>query len=316
MCQEITQGTTCTNNLCKCFSGQYFNNGNNKCETLLIFNLTCIQSDACESTLGLSCQSGICKCSSTQFWKSNSLGCINFYNYNNGSCAETNQCQTGLICKNSTYLSCSCPTTVSDSYCDCPTPVYGSEYYYNGSNCVPSRIINESCTHNSTCQQITRGLFCHLNMCSCAYNFFWNGTKCVTCLSSWYYFRGSCFRVSLSNYKISNIDSAPKATVQTSCFGEASSRLAILYNSDLNPVIIAAFPNVDAWFDAYRNVSGSSTLYSFYTPGLIISSSNATVWNNGNNNDKCARFETISVAKFYVEPCNQNKDVFCEMIAF
>ena len=98
-----------------------------------------------------------------------------------------------------------------------------------------------------------------------------------TCLPGWKFFGGSCFRVGLSNSKISNIDTATKAAVQMSCYGENSSRLSILYDSDLTPSFFAAFSNVDAWFDAYRNVSGSTMFYTFYTPGIIISSSNSTL---------------------------------------
>jgi hypothetical protein len=279
MCKQLTQGTSCYNSTCRCPSAQYFNNVNNKCETLLIINQTCNQADACNIGLVLSCQSGICKCSSTQFWKSISVGCINLYNYNNGTCSDSNQCQTGLICKNSTFSSCSCPTTVLDSYCDCPGRFFGSEYYYNGSYCVAAKTVNESCSHNYTCQFMTRALTCISNVCSCAFNYFWNGTRCVTCSSGWSFFRGSCFRVSLSNSKISNIDSATQAAVQTSCYGEAFSRLAILYDSDLTSEFLAAFPNVDAWFDAYRNVSGSTTYFTFFTPGIVISATNSTFWN-------------------------------------
>jgi hypothetical protein len=185
MCQQLTQGTSCRNLTCECSNTRYLNIGNNKCETLLIINQTCIQNDACNTGLGLSCQSGICKCSSTQFWKSNTVGCINFYNYNNGTCSDSNQCQTGLICKNSTYSSCSCPTTVLNGYCDCSARFFGTEYYYNGSYCLAAKTFNESCSHNSTCQWITRALTCVSNICNCPFNYYWNGTRCVTCLTGW-----------------------------------------------------------------------------------------------------------------------------------
>ena len=129
-CQQLTQGTSCNCGSCKCPLTQYFKNINLKCETLLIVNQTCSQSDACDSRLGLSCQSGSCKCSLTQIWKSNSIGqfigCIKFYNYSNGTCSESNQYQTSLICKNTTSSSCNCPTSVSASNCDCPSRFSGS----------------------------------------------------------------------------------------------------------------------------------------------------------------------------------------------
>jgi hypothetical protein len=77
----------------------------------------------------------------------------------------------------------------------------------------------------------------------------------------------------------------------------------------------AVFSGVDAWIDAYRNVSGSITFYTFYSPGVIISASNSNFWNVVGNNDRCARFVS-SVGKYSAEPCNQNKDLMCEIVAF
>ena len=195
-CQMLTQLTTCTNSKCICFTTQYFNSGTYKCETLLIVNQTCSQSDACNTGLGLSCQSGSCKCSSSQFWKSNSIGCINYYNYNNGTCSDTNQCQTSLICKNATSLSCNCPTTVSTSYCDCPAPVYGAEYYWNGSYCVVAQTYNQTCTLSYQCQMLTQLTTCTGSplKCVCSSTSYWSftKTKCLSCPAGWIYHRLVC----------------------------------------------------------------------------------------------------------------------------
>jgi hypothetical protein len=272
MCQKQTQGTSCSGGTCKCSSTQFFNNIDFKCETLLIVNQTCLQSDACNSGLGLSCQFGLCKCNTTQFWKSTTQGCINFYNYGRGTCNNDDQCNNNLVCRTSSIIqACDCyssntPTIVGD--CDCPAPVYGSEYYYNGSYCVPAKIINQTCSSSWQWQQKTQGLLC--SFCTCASQYVWNGTSCMTCLNGWNYHRGSCFRI--SSVSTSSIHTISTGTLQSGCYNLASTRLAILYNSDASSSFTSAFTN-DVYFDAYR-ISGGSTLFnSYFTSGFSISTS-------------------------------------------
>ena len=203
-CQLLTQLTTCTGSKCVCSTSQYFKSGTSKCETLLIINQTCSQTDACNSGLGLSCQSGTCKCNSTQFWKL--TGCINYYIYSQGTCQVDDQCLNNMICRTGTSVkACDCytyGTLTSVGDCDCPAPVYGSEYYYNGSYCVSAKTINASCSSNWTCQEITNELTCISGICTCSANYLWNGTKCNTSPPSWTFHRGSCFRI--GNVKVYN----------------------------------------------------------------------------------------------------------------
>ena len=198
MCQTITQGTKCSGSFpfqCLCSSTQYFNYANNKCETLLSINATCTQPNACDSSLGLICQSGLCQCNSTtQFWKSFGSGCINYYTYNTGTCSADNQCNGNLVCKTSN--SCSCPNSVSNWKCDCPVPVYGSEYYWNGSTCTPALGYNQTCSSRTTtymCQSITQATLCtgpapFRCQCSLAQYFNYANNKCETLL----YFNATC----------------------------------------------------------------------------------------------------------------------------
>ena len=129
----------------------------------LLNQLTTCRNPICEkiqnSGLGLSCQSGICKCNSAQFWKSSSSGCTNFYTYGQNTCKADDQCLNNLICRNSSVLACNCysfrtPTSTGD--CNCPAPVIGAEYYYNGSYSVIANSFNQSFTAGYECQSITQ----------------------------------------------------------------------------------------------------------------------------------------------------------------
>jgi hypothetical protein len=301
---------------------------NNECETLLIVNQTCSQSDACNTGLGLSCQTNVCKCSSAKFWKSSSIGCINFYDYSQGTCQDDNQCQNNLICRTSASIqACNCYTSgtqTSVGDCDCPAPVYGSEYYYNGSYCVPAKSLNASCGSNLQCQQITEKLFCISGICTCGANYLWNGTECITCMSGWTYHRASCFRVSSATSNI--IYYISTSTLRNGCYGETSSRLAILYNSDATSSSFTnSFAN-DYWFDAFR-AAGSTEFYSSFSTGYSISASgtpNQYYWDlMGSTAEQCARFVTGSTSwtgfsygfvtkQFKSRNCQDNKHWICE----
>jgi hypothetical protein len=330
MCQILTQGTSCSGGTCKCSSSQYFNNIDLKCETLLIVNQTCLQSDACNSGLGLSCQFGYCKCNTLQFWKSGQQGCLNFYNYGQGTCTDDDQCNNNLVCRTSSSIqACSCyssssPASVGD--CDCPAPVYGSEYYYDGSYCFAAKTINQTCSSSWQCQQLTQGLICSSSICTCASQYVWNGTSCMTCLSGWNYHRGSCFKISSAS--TNSIRTISAVTLQAGCYNLASTRLAILHNSDATS---SSFTNAfakDIYFDAYRTSSSgsaSTTFDSFFTPGFSMSASgtpNQYYWSlTSGGADLCARFDTGSWSwtgwtfeQFKSCSCTTNKDWLCEYV--
>jgi hypothetical protein len=199
-CQTLTQATTCISGVCNCLSTEYFKITNSKCESLLLINETCNQSDACNSGKGLSCVATICQCNSTQFWKSNSSGCINYYSYNQGTCSSDNQCKanTNLICRIS-GASCQCPTTVSNGFCDCPTRVANKELYWNGSSCVEAGEYGDTCTDWYQCKVLTNSysLSCYAcsSKCSCS-DCFWNNiTKnCDSCITGWTCHNSACYK--------------------------------------------------------------------------------------------------------------------------
>jgi hypothetical protein len=217
MCKTLTEGTQCLGPSpfkCKCASLQYYNFQTKKCESQRTESETCTQADACRSDLGLSCPIGICECDATiQFWTGTI--CKDYYTYNDGSCANDNQCIGNLICK--TSGSCKCPLSVSNAYCDCPNRVYGNEYYWNGATCVLAAVYGKSCIADYTCQYLTQGTECISGKCTCSSPSIWSLSKCVSCASGWYYAGGSCYKFS-HTYP---------------CYSAPASSLATLDNSDL-----------------------------------------------------------------------------------
>ena len=194
MCQTLTQGTNCIGPApfkCQCSSLQYFNNNNNKCETQLSINGNCTELDACRPDLGLSCQGSLCKCnSSTQFW--NGSLCINYYTYNSGVCSNDNQCNGDLICMSASTVSCSCPSIVTIGKCDCPAPVFGFEYFWNGTSCIESFAFNMSCSSSLTsymCKNKTEGTYCSGSpsfKCACTSSQYYDYStnKCETLIAN------------------------------------------------------------------------------------------------------------------------------------
>jgi hypothetical protein len=164
------------------------------CETLVSFGGSCTQPDACNSGLGLSCQSSKCECNSTQFWSTSSLNCINYYTYNAGACTSDNQCTSGsnLICRTS-GTSCNCPINLAtNGKCDCPTPVSGKEYYWNGLNCTTALSYNQTCSASYMCQTLTQLTSCIGSKCTCSSSEYWKSSlsKCISCpTGGWIYHR-------------------------------------------------------------------------------------------------------------------------------
>jgi hypothetical protein len=214
-----------------------------------------------------------------------------------------------LICKNSTYLSCSCPTTVSNDYYDCPTRFFAIESYCNGSYCVSAKSINESCSYSWQCEQL-KGLSCNATSgkCVCSSENIWNGTQCRTFPTSWTYHRGSCFRIS-SNVVLNllglNNTCYDEIELQI-CYDETTSRFAIIYDSDgRHPTFTDLFDD-DYWIDAYRNVSTSTIFYSFYT----------NLWDLNDPSRNCFRFDDDNGSiKFKDKTCaDNNKKMICEIV--
>jgi hypothetical protein len=116
----------------------------------------------------------------------------------------------------------------------------------------------------------------------------------MTCLNGWNYHRGSCFKI--SSGPTNSIFNISTAALQAGCYNLASTRLAILYDSDATiPTFTNAFTN-DVYFDAYRTSSGSTTFNSFFTTGFSMSASgspNQYYWSlTWPATDLCARFVT------------------------
>lgn len=316
MCQTLTQGTTCSGGFCSCSSLQFFNITSNKCETLVSINGTCTQVNSCDASKGLSCQTSLCQCNSTQFWDFTSSNmCINRYSYNQGACASSDQCQPGLVCKLS-GSGCNCSTvgSVANGKCDCPVPTYGNESYWNGTMCAPAKTFNQSCIsswRSYECQQITQGTLCSGNNCICNTSCTWNSTTCVCCSSGWFYHRGSCF---IKNSGCST--SFSSISVGADCNGPASTRLAILQNSDATfSSFVSKFAN-DYWFDAMRANNNSVVYYSSLTPGYSITYS--SIWDLSSNlTDLCATFDLHDSNSLYFRFRNcltSTKNFICEYV--
>jgi hypothetical protein len=236
MCKTMTEGTICSGPSpykCLCPSLQYYRNSTSKCEDQLSNTISCTQTDACRSDLGLSCQVGLCQCDgSIQFW--DGTRCVNFYTYNTETCSNDNQCKGTLVCV-SGGTTCNCPLSVSNSKCDCPVRAIGSEYYWNGSDCVLAASYGRTCNSaNYTCQTLTELTQCDTStgLCSCGPYGIWGSTTCIFCATDWYYQRGSCFRGSDNPTKISLLT---QAMVPSACYNVATATIAdSLTSSDLS----------------------------------------------------------------------------------
>lgn len=327
-CQSLTQFTSCSGSKCDCSSSQYFNFANNKCETLLTINNTCTQVGACDSGMNLFCQSGTCKCNSTQFWESN--GCINFFSYNSGTCFSDDQCAVNLICKLA-EPSCICPRTVNNGTCDCPYPIYGLEYYWNGTYCATAKSYNQSCTFSYECQALTQATICSAGTCTCDANCWFNSTQCVCCPSGYTLHRSSCFMISsttLDNHCCNNLcvgangcsslQAINSNTLSTYCGNQNTARVAILKDSDATFSSFTSIFATDNYFDAYRNVSGSTAFYSYMTKGYSNSAagSNAAYWDlTGPAAENCARFKNgAGSLQFKSHKCYEKHNWICEVV--
>jgi hypothetical protein len=191
-CMTLTERTTCeflnSKGVCKCPTLFYFNNNTKKCENQLYESNSCPQYDACRNDRGLSCINGECKCDETlNFW--NGVNCQSLLAYNTGNCLNDRQCSSNLICRNSSFSSCNCPSNVFVSRCDCPPRQFGIEFFWNVTECVPALQFGKPCSFSHQCMTLTESTICvFLNSqgtCKCPTSFFFNNftKKCEAQLS-------------------------------------------------------------------------------------------------------------------------------------
>ena len=90
----------------------------------------------------------------------------------------------------------------------------------------------------------------------------------------------------------------------------------ILYDSDgaAGTFTIFFFYN-DNWIDAFRNVTGSTIFYSFYTKGYVIFATTPSFWDLSSSN-QCFRFPKGAGADFKAHNCVDvpGKFILCEIV--
>ena len=123
----------------------------------------------CPSGLNYNTVTGTCvnliNCTSSQYW--NGSMCV--LTYNNGTCTNSNQCLSPMICNfNSNGSICNCPYSYTLNKCDCPTRVSGNEFFFlNGTTCIPALSYGTPCYGNYSCQYLTQKTYCN-QTCQCA----------------------------------------------------------------------------------------------------------------------------------------------------
>ena len=236
MCKTLTENTVCIGPkfTCKCLDKFYFSQIEMKCQKQLLGDQPCSQFDACHADLGLICQNGVCKCSNIdQIWNGNT--CISKYSYNEGTCNQNSDCNGNLICKSS-GASCSCPTSVANKLCDCPSRKIGEELYWNGTYCINAGTINSTCTEvDYMCQVLSQALSCINGQCVCKTNYFWSSTssKCVTCDASWILIGSSCYRISDPFPKNIELSGLTPSILKSMCYNKPTVGLARLNDANV-----------------------------------------------------------------------------------
>lgn len=262
MCKTLTEGTICNGSssfTCVCPSLQFYYTINNTCQNQLLNNQACLLTTDCWVDLGLKCQSGKCLCNNaSQFWTGST--CTNYYTYNNQTCTNASQCADILVCLLS-GTSCSCPTAVTVGKCDCPSRVNGSEYYWNGTKCVPAVAYGGNCTIGASyqCQTVTQNTYCNASgICSCNSTAYYvtSWTKCVSCKSGWTMINDMCYIMFQSSIAFTDPPDYSSAAVKSFC-GEATWKIAKLSNySVLSYFQPLTLNHKQYWIDGYKSGSG------------------------------------------------------------
>jgi hypothetical protein len=156
----------------------------------------CFGNNECREDLGLFCGSGTCACpTATQFWNTTKEVCQNYYVYGEVGCFANSHCIPGksLICNlNPPSNQCNCPSTSTNAMCDCGR-ISGSEYFWDGTSCVPAKTEFSSCTYSYECLS---PMICNStsNTCLCPFTQYYNSVSyscspkylnAINCSSNW-----------------------------------------------------------------------------------------------------------------------------------
>jgi hypothetical protein len=159
---------TCTNNTCECKPKEYHDFRTLSCLAQKTINETCYLDIMCQSGKYLECQNEQCECiSSKPTWSPILDQCLGIGSYND-PCVTVNDCDGSklLVC-NSESVSCNCPLNVSENYCDCPKRSIGSEFYWDGKECIEASEFGGSCENSYMCKILTEFTVCNFENCSC-----------------------------------------------------------------------------------------------------------------------------------------------------
>jgi hypothetical protein len=154
----------CVSNICSCINGSYYYDiTTGQCVSLKSYGIACSEQEQCKT--GLHCISSICQCLTTQYYNATSSSCTT--GATNGSACSSS---SGLYCNTADGLYCSSST----STCVCST-----NYYWNGTECLQSKYLYNTCTATNQCP--ANGA-CTGNICKCTATTYYNSTlnSCVT----------------------------------------------------------------------------------------------------------------------------------------
>ena len=291
MCQTLTQGTKCIDQICQCPLGEKYVKGDSYRCVSTIFNSCSDDSECSTSVNGLSCLNFVCSCGE-----------------NNEICTNEafNTCEYNYECVNN--LEC------IGNKCTCPREV-GNEYFFKGNKCVHAAAFGNKCKSNEQCQFMTENTRCIKGSCQCEATGLFNSSFCLTCLTNWTLIRESCFiqssqRISIEN----NIPFLDFEYIQDICYNVASARLGRIYNHELKFVVSFFEAENDSdsmYIDAQQQDESSSNFISI--DKQFILPYKLPYWSKSVNlpiNDSCL----VINSNFFFEPdkCNKEYFILCE----
>lgn len=316
----------CIGNLCQCDIYKKFSNvymdciyyacpptyylSANQCFNQSLVNTSCSLNENCREDLGLSCQNNLCQCDlSTQFWSATLMSCSDYLIYNQ-SCLSTTECRQdkGLICNPSSVSApCNCPVQSRAKMCDC-SRVNGSEYYWNGTDCIAALTYGNNCSYDYMCQTVTQNTKCNIT-CNCgSKGLLASNNRCKYCSSDWRFFGGLCFLIGDDD---KNWNSA-----KGSCNSYGGSILAVLSNVTIaNYVATLIDPSKDYWIGGYFNSTISKWEWSNgdFITNWCPNSFNGTVDPNPSQSGPATCLNIgISTFCYEIGHCTRDKNFICQ----